>query len=418
MRSSLLHFGGPVGNAVLILALPMIPYALYFAVMFNQGAVSEGPHTDVPGFLAAVGPTWAAVVVYVGWFLGQAALQAWAPGRLVEGTELPGGQRLTYKMNGPASVAGTAAGLGALVAGGVLDPGFAYTHFGSLLTVMTLFAFGLSGFVYWWGLQHHQSRHLTGSRVADFFMGTGHNPRLPAGGLFDLKFFCEGRPGLILWVVVDLSLMWAQYEIYGFVTTAMLLLVGFHTWYVVDYFANEPKVLTTLDIKHENFGFMLVFGDLVWVPMTYTIGTLWCVDHAHDLPTWMAVVAVGLHLGGYAVFRSVNSQKDRFRADPDESVIWGKKAEYPQTERGTMLLLSGFWGWSRHFNYVGDLMMAVGWTLPCGFVSLIPWWYPVYFMTLLVHRERRDNALCEEKYGDDWAAYCERVPWRILPGVY
>ena len=37
---------------------------------------------------------------------------------------------------------------------------------------------------------------------------------------------------------------------------------------------------------------------------------------------------------------------------------------------------------------------------------------------LLVHRERRDNNTCAAKYGEDWDAYCAKVPWRILPGIY
>jgi len=42
----------------------------------------------------------------------------------------------------------------------------------------------------------------------------------------------------------------------------------------------------------------------------------------------------------------------------------------------------------------------------------------VYFLILLVHRERRDSAMCLAKYGKDWERYCERVRWRMIPGVY
>jgi protein-S-isoprenylcysteine O-methyltransferase Ste14 len=121
---------------------------------------------------------------------------------------------------------------------------------------------------------------------------------------------------------------------------------------------------------------------------------------------------------GLWLFRAVNNQKNQFRRDPENAEIWGKPAEYIQTQRGSKLLLSGFWGWSRHFNYVGDLLMAVSWSLPCLFGSLLPWFYPVYFAILLIHRERRDHEFCSRKYGKDWDDYCERVPWRILPGVY
>ena len=37
---------------------------------------------------------------------------------------------------------------------------------------------------------------------------------------------------------------------------------------------------------------------------------------------------------------------------------------------------------------------------------------------LLVHRERRDHELCQAKYGVDWDAYCRKVRWRIVPGLY
>ena len=80
--------------------------------------------------------------------------------------------------------------------------------------------------------------------------------------------------------------------------------------------------------------------------------------------------------------------------------------------------MSGFWGWSRHFNYVGDILMALSWSLPCLFDSILPYFYPIYFAILLIHRERRDNKFCSKKYGTDWDRYCERVRWRIIPGIY
>jgi protein-S-isoprenylcysteine O-methyltransferase Ste14 len=120
---------------------------------------------------------------------------------------------------------------------------------------------------------------------------------------------------------------------------------------------------------------------------------------------------------GYYIFRVTNLQKHRFREDPARP-IWGKTPEYIQTEQGNKLLLSGFWGWSRHFNYVGDLLMAGAWSLPCLFGSLLPYFYPIYFAVLPVHRERRDFRRCSRAYGEDWKRYCSLVRWRILPGIY
>ena len=89
-----------------------------------------------------------------------------------------------------------------------------------------------------------------------------------------------------------------------------------------------------------------------------------------------------------------------------------------ETSRGTKLLISGFWGMSRHSNYLGDLMMGLAWCLTTGFSAILPYFYIIYFVILLVHRERRDNDHCARKYGKDWEAYTARVPWRILPFVY
>jgi len=38
------------------------------------------------------------------------------------------------------------------------------------------------------------------------------------------------------------------------------------------------------------------------------------------------------------------------------------------TESGRKLLISGWWGWSRHPNYFGDLMMALSWSLLTGMI--------------------------------------------------
>lgn len=47
------------------------------------------------------------------------------------------------------------------------------------------------------------------------------------------------RPGLILWIVIDFSMMAYQYHTIGRVTDSMILTIAFHTWYVVDAEFNE-----------------------------------------------------------------------------------------------------------------------------------------------------------------------------------
>jgi hypothetical protein len=81
-------------------------------------------------------------------------------------------------------------------------------------------------------------------------------------------------------------------------------------------------------------------------------------------------------------------------------------------------MTSGWWGYSRHINYLGDLTMALAWCLPCGFQTPIPYFYFFYFAFLLWHRQGRDELKCRKKYGKDWDKYCKKVPYKIIPGRF
>jgi protein-S-isoprenylcysteine O-methyltransferase Ste14 len=399
----------------MLVGLPPFTFYLWMCVQYNGGAfIVPGSGAEIGEWLARVpAPTWKAAFLFLGWFLFQALLQIYAPGKTVEGTPLEDGSRLKYKLNGWASWWITWILLAAAAGAGWISPAILADELGPLLVVVNIFTFAMSLFLYVYG-KSRPPHQRTGNAVYDFVMGAALNPRL---GSFDLKLFCESRPGLIGWVAINLSLAAKQYQLHGAVSVAMLLVNAFHLLYVADYFFFEEAILTTWDIKHENFGWMLCFGDLVWVPFTYTLQAFYLVDHPHELPVWSVAGIVVLNLAGYFLFRTANLQKHRFRKDPEQP-IWGRRPEYIQTAAGSRLLVSGWWGLGRHLNYLGDLMMGLAWCLPCGFEHPLPYFYFVYFAILLVHREERDHHACAAKYGSDWEAYCRRVPWRIVPGVY
>lgn len=402
--------------ALLILALPLLVYYMLFCISANGGALFlPRSMSDLTRMISrAAAPTAAAALIYGAWFLLQVLLQIYAPGKIVEGTPLEDGSRLKYKMNGWFSWWFTWALIGLLVVSGTLKPTLLYDHFFALLTIVNLFTVAFCIYLYLHGKATDKRAPRTGNWLYDYWMGTALNPRARD---FDLKLFCESRPGLILWVAINLSLAAKQYELYGRVSAAMILVCLFHFWYIADYFFHEPAILTTWDIKHEKFGFMLCWGDLVWVPFTYTLQAYYLLHHPVDLPVWAIVAIVALNFTGFAIFRGANIQKHHFRTHP-ERPVWGKPAEYISTGRGTLLLTSGWWGLSRHMNYFGDLMMGLAWCLPTGFAHPLPYFYIAYFTILLVHRERRDHAMCQAKYGRDWDLYCRKVRWRIVPGLY
>ncbi len=405
-----------VGSILMPILLPPLVYYMWLCLEVNEGKLMMISSMDELVRLAKMvpGPTLLATGMYFGWYLFHVVMQQYAPGPWAQGTPLKDGTRLPYRMNGWFTWWLTWALLGGGVYFGLFPATILADNFGPLMTVVNIFSFVLAGYLYWYGRKHPKGEEVSGNLPYDYFMGTSLNPRI---GTFDWKFFCEARPGLIGWVAINFSLAAKQYQLHGTLSTPMILVCLFHFWYIADYYYHEEAILTTWDIKHENFGWMLCWGDLVWVPFTYTIQAYYLVNHVHDLPWWATVLIVALNIVGYTIFRGTNIQKHKFRKDPN-TPIWGKKAEYIKTTTGSLLLTSGWWGIARHLNYFGDLLMALAWCLPTGFGSILPYFYIIYFTILLVHRERRDHEMCAEKYGKDWDAYCEKVRWRIVPGLY
>ncbi|XP_048462858.1 7-dehydrocholesterol reductase [Rhincodon typus] len=196
--------------------------------------------------------------------------------------------------------------------------------------------------------------------------------------------------------------------------------------YVLDFFWNEAWYLKTIDICHDHFGWYLGWGDCVWLPYLYTLQGLYLVYNPVQLSTPSAIGILLLGLIGYYIFRMTNHQKDLFRRTDGNCKIWGKKPKYIECsylsndgkKHHSKLMISGFWGLARHFNYTGDLMGSLSYCLACGFGHLLPYFYIIYMLILLVHRCIRDEHRCSSKYGKDWKHYTDAVPYRLIPGVF
>lgn len=72
-----------------------------------------------------------------------------------------------------------------------------------------------------------------------FFLGRPLNPTLPGLPKWDIKTFNEVRPGLIGWVLLNVSCACEQYVRIGRLTDSMVLVLIFETYYVVDSLWNE-----------------------------------------------------------------------------------------------------------------------------------------------------------------------------------
>lgn len=152
-------------------------------------------------------------------------------------------------------------------------------------------------------------------------IGRELNPRI---GKFDIKFFTELRPGLILWLILNLCFAVNQWVDLGRVTISMVLVNIFQAWYIIDALINESSILTTMDITTDGFGFMLAFGNLCWVPMMYSLQARYLSDYPVDLSYLHLALIILVQCTGYYIFRSANSQKDTFRKNPKDPRVASK----------------------------------------------------------------------------------------------
>lgn len=254
--------------------------------------------------------------------------------------------------------------------------------------------------------------------AADLFLGRRWNPQA-LGGRVDAKMLLY----LLGAVMLELNLLsFAAHHRLAFpddpspgVTLHLLLF----TWFVCDYLFFERVHLYTYDLFAERLGFKLVWGCLTFYPYFYAIGLWSTADRPNPHPsTGLLVVATLLFFAGWSLARGANMQKFFFKLDPDRPFLGVLVPESVGDDRHR-LLCSGFWGVSRHVNYLGEIGMASGLALALGWPWLLwPWLYPLYYVLLLGTRERDDDRRCAEKYGPLWDRYRERVRWRIVPGIY
>ena len=307
-----------------------------------------------------------------------------------------------------------------------------------LFTVGLWFAAGTSGALPWDWLWQHRWPGAAGALtlglalsvavvlgapgtgkglLRDLFLGRRFNPQM-FGGRADAKMF------LYLAGAVLLELNLLSFAAHHILThpddpsPGVLLHVALFTWFVCDYLVFERVHLYTYDFVAERLGFKLVWGCLCWYPYFYAVG-LWSVaDLANpEAPGWLAVLAAALFFAGWGLSRGSNLQKFAFKRDPHQPFLGIRPRAIGDGER--RLLASGFWGVSRHVNYLGEILMATGLALALGRPSTIgPWLYPLYYVVLLLPRERDDDRRCAAKYGPLWERYRKQVPWRIVPGIY
>ena len=130
----------------------------------------------------------------------------------------------------------------------------------------------------------------------------------------------------------------------------------------------------------------------------------------------------------YYIWDTAQSQKNRFRMQLKGTYVkrytfpqlpWGtiENPKYLKTKCGSCLLTDGWWQYARKIHYTADIVMASIWGLSCGFTGILPFYYPVFFVIMILHRYFRDFERCKNKYEEDWDKYCSIVKYSFIPYV-
>ena len=307
------------------------------------------------------------------------------------------------------------------------------------LSVVIWFVLGHSGIMPWdWLWQHRWLGALGGcvlgalisavmmfrspgegkTWLADYYLGRMRNPQI-INGRTDAKMYLYVAGAALL--LLNLLSFGAHHHLRypDDPSFGVFLYVLLFTWFICDYMIFERIHLYTYDLFAERLGFKLIWGCLAWYPYFYCVG-LWGVSDLPnpDAPAWLYLLATVIFFSGWLLARGSNMQKFYFKQDPQQKFL-GVFEPRTISDGERHVLCSGFWGVSRHVNYLGEILMSCGLTLALGWpFTLVPWLYPLYYIVFLLPRERDDDRRCAEKYGPLWDKYRKQVPWRIVPRVY
>ncbi|KAI1867778.1 uncharacterized protein JN550_006919 [Neoarthrinium moseri] len=434
-----LEFGGSLGNSVLMVGFPLLMWYMFVGVDYYNGQFPL-PSTGQPWLefiqhlfdLAYEGafPTRRAWAIYWSFFAMEFAFYYTLPGVSGYGKQLrhEGGRQLKYFCNAYTSFYTTIFVAAILHVIGLFPLYTLLDEFGPIMSVAILSGFINSILVYLSAMVRRKTHRLSGYPIHDFFMGAELNPRV---GILDLKMFYEVRIPWFILFLISSAVAVRQYESYGYVSKEVMFILMAHFLYANGCAKGEHLIITSWDMYFEKLGFMLTFWNMAGVPFSYCHCALYLANHDPEEYRWsylpLAALAIG-YLFFYWVWDTSNGQKNGFRQMERGQLL--ERNTFPRlpwlvlrdpktisTSTGDRLLVDGWFGIVRKPGYVCDMYFAISWALITGFKSPLPWFYPVFFCLMILHRTRRDIRKCRNVYGEAWRKYEEAVPYLFIPYV-
>ncbi|OGV51984.1 MAG: 7-dehydrocholesterol reductase [Legionellales bacterium RIFCSPHIGHO2_12_FULL_42_9] len=387
--------------------------------LMTQQSVFQVTYTIWKPYFWGSATAWAVISCFV---VVEITLMCLLPGNTVYGPISPKGNVPVYKSNGILAFFITIMGFCIATFWLRLFPAtILYDNLGFILGALNVFSLVFCVLLYIKGRYFPSSTDASTSKniLFDYYWGTELYPMVFG---WSVKKFITCRFGMMSWGLLLISYA-AKQEALGGLANSMVISVALQLLYITKFFIWENGYLRSLDIMHDRAGFYICWGCMVWVPCIYTSPTMYLVLHPVHLSYWWATIIASLGVVSIIINYLADKQRLLTRATEGGCEIWGKKpitlvANYKTNtgdEKQSLLLASGWWGIARHFHYVPELAGTFFWSVPALFTNFAPYFYVCFLTILLLDRAFRDDKRCAKKYGQDWAKYCELVPYKIVP---
>ncbi|KAM3183502.1 hypothetical protein ACTXT7_010230 [Hymenolepis weldensis] len=274
-------------------------------------------------------------------------------------------------------------------------------------------------------LKEHFSRSTSrtngsGCFVVDFYTGRETRPT-PFG--VDIKVLSQ-YICLVGGFILQVSFALRQYKEHASLSLGLMTLIFLHCVVLLDFFIYEPTSLHCHDVLRYGCGLRWFQSKFVIRPLLSSLGVFYLAQNYHvaypslkPLPdyTLPALGAIFFIFGLFVRRRAIN-QRFVFRCYPQHPDL--ETMSTFRAESGKRILAGGWWGFVRHPDYLGEVLLTVGLALPTGFGSFAPWIVPVFVFLDVLLRIHWDEQVCSEKYDSAWKKYTTVVPYRLIRGVY